>query len=69
MTWGIISYMFFILLVKFGLEAQSSLIKLERNFIFEDKSMLCFLLGNKFKTIIQIKHADNGGGLAKFYEA
>lgn len=64
------SQMLFYMSCQIWLEAQNSAIKIDRNFIFEDKkACLVFSLGNKFKTIIQIKHADNGGGLAKFYEA
>lgn len=66
----IYSQMLFYMSCQIWLEAQSSLIKLERHFVFEDKkACFAFSLGNKFKTILQIKHADNGGGLAKFYEA
>ena len=62
------SQMLFFMSCHSWLEAQNSPIALNREFVFEDKQIcLIFSLGNKFKTIIQIKHANNGS-LAKMYD-
>ncbi len=62
------SQMLFFMSCHTWLEAQSSPITLNREFVFEDKQIcLIFSLGNKFKTIVQIKHANNCS-LAKMYE-
>ena len=63
------SQMLFYMSCQIWLEAQNSPIALKREFAFEDKQLcLIFLLGNKIKTIVQIKNADNGGGLVKIYD-
>lgn len=62
------SQMLFFMSCHSWLEAQNSPIALNKEFVFEDKQIcLIFSLGNKFKTIIQIKHANNGS-LAKMYD-
>jgi ribosomal protein S6 len=62
------SQMLFFMSSQMWLEAQNSLIVLNREFSFEDKQLcLIFLLGRNTKTIVQFKHANNGS-LAKMYE-
>ena len=62
------SQMLFFMSCHSWLEAQNIPIALNREFVFEDKQIcLIFSLGNKFKTIVQIKHANNGS-LAKMYD-
>ena len=62
------SQMLFFMSSQMWLEAQNSLIVLNREFAFDDKQLcLIFSLGRNIKTIVQFKHANNGS-LSKMYD-